>query len=759
MTKLCRFALMLILFLPVRAPASDRNGQEIYVAICAACHGPQGEGTKKHDKRLEGGRSVAQLAELIRETMPANDVGLLSSKDAEAVATYIHGAFYSQVARERNRPARVELARLTVRQYRNSVADLVGSFRWEPKFGDTRGLKGEYYAARNIRNEKRVLERTDPQVAFDFGTNAPSEKMEAHEFSIRWMGLVLAPETGEYEFVVRTDHAVRLWVNDNNRPLIDALVKSGSDNEYRANLYLVAGRMYPVRLEYSKAKQGVDDSKKQKEKPPPVKSSIALMWKQPQGVLEPIPARQLSPNSAPESFICSTPFPPDDRSYGWERGTTISQEWEQAVTDAAIETATYVVAKLNDLAGTKDDAADRPQKLRTFCRTFADRAFRRPLSPELANSLIDKQFDAAKDPETAVKRAVLLVLLSPRFLYREVGGGPDAFDVAARLSFGLWDSIPDPELLNAAANGRLATKEQVTKQAERMLDNPRAKGKLHDFLLKWAQANHGRDLAKDAKKYPGFDAAVIADLRVSLELFLDDVLWSDKSDFRQLLLAEELFLNGRLAKFYRAKLPPDAPFTKVKLDGDSRAGVLTHPYLMTSFAHSTESSPIHRGVFLARGVLGLSLRPPPEAVAPLAPELHPNLTTRERVTMQTRATTCMTCHGIINPLGFTLEHYDAVGRYRTQDHGKAVDTTGSYRTRAGNTVTLNNALELATFLASSEEAPEAFAEQMFHHLVQQSVRAYGPTKLDDLRNSFAANGFNMRKLAVEIMAASALRGR
>ncbi|HEV3145574.1 MAG TPA: DUF1588 domain-containing protein, partial [Gemmataceae bacterium] len=256
-----------------------------------------------------------------------------------------------------------------------------------------------------------------------------------------------------------------------------------------------------------------------------------------------------------------------------------------------------------------------------------------------------------------------------------------------------------------------------------------------------------------------FDAATIADLRTSLELFLDDVVWSEKSDFRDLLLSEELFLNGRLAKFYGINSPADADFTKVKFDVGQRAGVLTHPYLMASFAHSSESSPIHRGVFLARGILGVSLRPPPEAVTPLPPDLHPSLTTRERVALQTKATNCLTCHNVINPLGFTLEHFDAVGRYREKDHDKPIDSTGNYQTRSGKVVTLKNARELAEFLAGSEEAQDAFIEQLFHHLVQQPVRAYGANTLADLRKSFLANGFNIRKLVIEILATTAVKGR
>src|SRR5262249_51873376 len=190
-----------------------------------------------------------------------------------------------------------------------------------------------------------------------------------------------------------------------------------------------------------------------------------------------------------------------------------------------------------------------------------------------------------------------------------------------------------------------------------------------------------------------------------------------------------------------------------------RAGVLSHPYLMARFAHGGESSPIHRGVFLARGVLGLALRPPPEAVTPLPPDLHPSLTTRERVTLQTRATTCMTCHGIINPLGFSMEHFDAVGRYRERDNGKVIDATGFYQARNGKTVRVQGVRELATFLAQSPETHAAFVEQLFHHLVQQPVQAYGPSTLDQLRRSFVENKFNIRKLVIEVMTTVALRDR
>jgi hypothetical protein len=750
-----------LLLVPRAAGAAEsRTGEQIYRQRCASCHGAAGEGTEEHyPHALVGDRTVAQLARRIGNTMPKGDPQKCIGEDAQKVAAYIYDAFYSPAARARRTPPRIELSRLTVRQYRQAIADLIGSFRAPATPEDKHGLRGEYFKSRGFRTSERALDRLDPEVRFDFGTSGPvADKFDPHQFSIRWAGSVVAPETGDYEFIVRTEHAARLWVNDPKKPLIDAWVKSGNDTEYRGSIYLLGGRVYPVRLEFSKAKQGVDDSKKEKTKPA-IKASIALLWKPPQRAEEVIPTRDLTAGAAPELCVVTTPFPPDDRSVGYERGTSISKAWDQATTDAAIEVADYVVRHLRELTGISDTDSDRASRLRDFCRRFAERAFRRPLTSELQQRYVEHQFQPPADPQTAVKRVVLCVLKSPRFLYREINGSADSYDVASRLAFGLWDSLPDRDLLDAAAAGRFPTHEQAARQAERMLADPRTHAKVRTFLFQWLKVDPAPDVSKDRKRFPQFDPAVVSDLRVSLDLFLEDVVWGDSSDFRQLLLGDSLYLNGRLAQLYGAKLPADAPFQKIALEPRERAGLLTHPYLMATFAYTGTTSPIHRGVFLARNVLGRVLQPPPQAFAPLAPELHPDLTTRERVILQTKAQSCLGCHGMINPLGFTLEHFDAIGRYRDQENGRSIDATGTYQTFTGETVKFAGARELATFLAGSEEVHDAFIEHLFHYLVKQPVHAYGPQELANLRQFFAAHGYSIRKLMVEIMATTALPPR
>jgi len=245
---------------------------------------------------------------------------------------------------------------------------------------------------------------------------------------------------------------------------------------------------------------------------------------------------------------------------------------------------------------------------------------------------------------------------------------------------------------------------------------------------------------------------------------VDDAVWgrgaAGGSDFRRLFTDDEVYVNGRLGPLYGVRLPPDAPFRRVRLDDGRRAGVLSHPYMASVLSYSSATSPIHRGVFLARGVLGNVLKPPMEAIAPLAPDLHPDLSTRERVALQTSSVACQTCHTMINPLGFALEEFDPIGRHRTVENragvDKPIDASGSYLPRQGPKATFTGARELAATIAGSRDAQEAFVQNLFHAVVKQPARAWGPDTLESLRHGFVANNCDVRRLLVDIMTVAAL---
>ena len=739
---------------PEVASLESHPGAAIYRKMCLECHGETGEGVEgKADDPLYGNRDLESLTGRIERTMPEDEEDLCVGEDARAVAEYIYDAFYSEAARARNTPARVELARLTVPQYRNSVADLILGFRGQIGYGEERGLRAYYYGGykfndrEEFRKEKKKdrFETRDQQIRFDFGEGTPKRE-EAREFapqgfSIRWEGVLLPEETGEYEFVIRTRNGATLWVNENDHnentgteKTIDAWVAPGNEvRDEKGTRYLIGGRPYPIRLEFFTYKEKA--------------ASIELLWKPPHGVLQTIPTHNLTPDWVHESHVASNPFPADDRSVGYERGTSVSKAWFDAVTAGGIDAADYVVTHLDQLAKTKDDQPDREKKIREFGRLFTERAFRRPLSKEEEKRFVLRHFDEAENAEQAVKRIVLMALTSPRFLYPNLSHGeePDQWDIANVLALTLWDSLPDERLRNRASNGHLANPNQLGGAVDQMVWDWRTKAKVREFFHHWLELERAVELSKDETVYPEFNDSVLADLRTSLDLFLEEAIWGENADYRQLLLADYLYLNERLGKLY-GKPGIKGGFQKVSLDANRRSGLITHPFLLSSLAYHNSTSPIHRGVFLTRNIVGMTLKSPPMANEFKEGKFDPNLTMREKVTEMTRAKACMACHVTINPLGFSLEHYDGIGRWQTKDRNKPVDATSEFLTDSGETIQLTGARDVAEFAANTPSAHRAFIQQVFHHLVKQPVLAYGPDTMEELRSGFAESGFNVPQL-------------
>jgi hypothetical protein len=197
-------------------------------------------------------------------------------------------------------------------------------------------------------------------------------------------------------------------------------------------------------------------------------------------------------------------------------------------------------------------------------------------------------------------------------------------------------------------------------------------------------------------------------------------------------------------------------FHKVAVAGDRRAGLLTHPLLLSQLAYYRTTSPIHRGVFVSRNLLGIKLNPPPVAVEPLAEDFDPAMTTRQRVEFQTRPDNCMSCHRVINPLGFALESLDAVGRVRTQENEHPVDTRVVVQTGYSEPIELDGPRKLAEYLADSPQTHRHFVETLFHHLVKQPIAAYGPETLDQLTKRFVESGYRIPDLMADIAATAAM---
>lgn len=774
-----------------------KRGKAIYALQCAECHGDKGQGVKDvYPKPLIGDDSLASLTRRIEETMPEGNPEACVGEEAAAVARYVYDTFYSSQARAAAlSQLKPQLQRLTVGQFRRSVADLVGSFRrdydkpYTQKRGLTTRVTGRHPSEKDKNNQKKWVgfQLPDSEPFIEIADTSPWENIDRTErISMTWMGAFVAEATGEHEFVFRTPNGFSVWFNDvggEATPRIDGTVVSGEGiREEKFSAYLIAGTAYPVRLQWAlgaKEPQG----------------SFEMLYKPPLGPLQRVPARVLIPQTTPKVVLISTPFPPDDASLGYERGTAISAAWHEAVVQAAIEVAAQVGDDLNALAGTKSDDPQRAEKIRKFCEEFVTRALRRPLDDATRKQFIEVPFASVDNADLAARRVVLLTLCSARFLYPEAGvEQPDDYNVAARLALYLWDSLPDAALREAAARGELTSPEGILAQARRMLNDRRAKAKLDEFFTHWLHLERAINVDKDNEVFPDFDATLLADLRVSLQKFIDHVVWSEKSDYRELLQADYLFLNERLRKVYDAAAAQeaaktegeqpaedvkdqeakDAPakeqgkdkqappkgddFELVVLKDQPRSGVLTHPYLLTVLAYRDNTSPIHRGVFLTRNVVGRQLKAPPNAIEFNDTHFDPSLTMREKVTLFTSDSACMACHSTINALGFSLENFDGLGRFRTTERGKPIDAESDFPADDGSTVRLRGPRDVAQLAVQSPLSRRAFVRQLFQHTVKDDTTAFSPQLLDELELQFAKSDAHIRNILAELAAKAASYG-
>jgi hypothetical protein len=745
--------IFLICLLPIGLVQGDEKGAEIYRSQCAVCHGENGQGNPEHySDPLRGDLALSQLEKLIVETMPDEHPETCVGDEAKLVAAFVYDRFYSPHAQKKLNKSRIELSRLTVRQLRESIVDLLGVFSDEVVISSERGLEANYFASRNWTEKKRLSSQTDRTINFSNGVphfdptgkyaslkKDDNPKKDAnlmnHGFSTYWRGGLIPVETGRYEILVESKNGFSLAINDLKNPLIDRKVRSDNVVEHRASIFLIGGRPVGLSLYLFSYPQ------------PPAK--IRLLWKRPNGIVEVIPESSLIPVSPPEICICSAVFPADDASHGYERGISVSEQWDRATTDAAIETAEWVSERQWKLAGTSEDNKDASTKLREFCYQFVGRAFATRLTQDDREFFVDRHFEQEISQKNQVKRVVLLALKSPRFLYPAIQSRRRSEEIARHLALTIWDSLPDKRLYKIAEEGKLVNPETVEQESRRMVRDWRSRQKVKMFFLGWLKAERAASSAKDKTAYPDFDHELVADLQTSLLLYLDDVVWKDTSDYRELFLADYLYVNKKIGAFYGIPVSGDG-FRKVSLSSDNRSGVVTHPLLMSGLAYSKGSSPIHRGVFIAKQILGTSLRQPPDDVEPLTEEFNPEMTTRERVEHQTKETGCMSCHQVINPLGFSLENYDAVGRFRTHEKSKPIDVNSVYTSPEGDDVKIGGARDLAEFLAGSERAQKSFIRKLFNYYTKQSLDAFGTNQIDELHRKFKNSGFNIEKLLVEI---------
>lgn len=421
---------------------------------------------------------------------------------------------------------------------------------------------------------------------------------------------------------------------------------------------------------------------------------------------------------------------------------------------------------------------DATARARGFIEGFGLRAYRRPLTAEEV-SAYETYFAAAGalydslDPFTAgVRHTITAMLQSPNFLYRierSTTVNPDApatvildgYEIASRMSFGLWNSIPDDELFRAAAADELATEEGVREQAERMVELEAADAMLIDFHERLLGVNSYTQITRSSSVFPEYSEALRnVSMPGEVRHFLGDAILENDGGLRALMTSHFTYVDERLAAVYDVPGVTGDEFQRVELDPTERAGVLTMVGFLAANATSTETDPIHRGVFVNRRILCSSLPAPPNNVPPLPDPTDEPRTMRQRVDEHTGQGTCgASCHGtIINPIGFAYERFDALGRVQVTELGTMlpIDTASEFlfdeEVRA-----FDGAVELASTIAESPSAHRCYAGHLAEYLFGEH----------EVRRIIAANGGDVsmnddagaRAVAVEIVANPYFRSR
>jgi hypothetical protein len=464
-------------------------------------------------------------------------------------------------------------------------------------------------------------------------------------------------------------------------------------------------------------------------------------------------------------------FPAEEVALGFDNSATargVSTVLAEHYLLAAEGVAARAVQSLDALLPCSPSADGEEACARQFLESFGRRAWRRPLDETQVTSLLGT-WEAARAEggfQGGVEAVITRMLQSPRFLYRvELEGsavGPaavrlDGWEMASRLSYFLWQTMPDDALFEAAANDELAKAEQVRAQAERMLADERARSVLEQFHDQWLRLGDIDTVVKSSTLFPDFGADMPPLMKAAARRFVSDVVWSEGGSADDLLTADWAFADDRLAPFYGVTAPGSDELTKVQLDPTQRSGLLTQLGFLSAAAKANQTSPIKRGVFVRVQLLCEALAPPPPDVDVTVPDPVPGQSARERFAAHTANPTCAACHTKIDPIGFGFEHYDAVGRWQSQDGDAPVDASGEV---SGTSIgAFDGAVDLSQALAESDEYRSCVVKQWFRFASGRKEAGADACSIAQVEGRFEESGLAIQALVLAITGSDAFLHR
>jgi len=407
---------------------------------------------------------------------------------------------------------------------------------------------------------------------------------------------------------------------------------------------------------------------------------------------------------------------------------------------------------------------------KTVLKAFASRAYRRPATEADVERLmaIYQQVRGQGDSyEKAIQVCVTAVMVSPHFLFRvELDGTPVAgteavsvggYELASRLSYFLWSSMPDAELFGLAGQGKLKDPKVLEAQVERMLKDPKARALADSFASQWLQLRKLETLSPDPKLFAGYSEQLKQDMILETKRFFLSIVMEDRSilDF---IDADYTFVNAALARHYGLPAPQTGGFQRVSLAGTERGGLLTQASVLTVTSNPNRTSPVKRGKWVLEEMLGAPPPPPPPDVGVLPDDAVAitEKSIRERLEHHRRNPACATCHRSMDAIGFSMENFDAVGAWRTQDGRFPVDNRGEL---PDGTVFEGTKELKALLMKRKDDFTRCLAEKMLVYATGRGLRTADNCHVDEIVSTTQKEGYRMKSLIRAIVMSDAFRKR
>ncbi len=402
---------------------------------------------------------------------------------------------------------------------------------------------------------------------------------------------------------------------------------------------------------------------------------------------------------------------------------------------------------------------------RTFIENFGQDAYRRPLETAEVDDLLalQKEVQALTDYKDSLAAVIEGVLQGPDFLYRVEFGDPTSaeggrvritgYEMATRLSYFFWGAPPDDELMAAAASGQLSTNEQVLAQATRLLNHDNSRTAIRNFFAKLLPIEGLTDLARDKTQFPTFSPKIGSLMRKETEAFLEHEIFEGPGDWVSVLTSPYTFVNEELANYYGIETDINGnpivgeEFVQAYHNPEQRMGLLTQGSILTGTTVTNYTNPVRRGIFLLHHIMCVALPNPPDGLNVTPPEPSSGLTGRERYSKHSSQPLCANCHKVMDPPGFALENYDAVGLWRDQENGVTIDASGELKVLPAP---FNGPLELVQQVAENEMTQACFAEHWLTYSAGRSLDSGDDCLVQKLEHQFFESGYNIKELLLQI---------